>query len=128
MLAAAAAPTKRAVCGEPVKEMRRTRGSATNAAPTSAPNPCTMLNAPGGKPASLIKSARRLADSGDHSAGFSTTELPAASAGAHFQVANMNGAFHGVMMTAGPAGSRSTRLSVALDRQRRGSCARIKSA
>ena len=41
---------------------------------------------------------------GDHSAGLSTTELPAASAGAHFQVASMKGAFQGVMITAGAGG------------------------
>jgi hypothetical protein len=31
---------------------------------------------------------------------------PAASAGAIFQVASMNGAFHGVMMPTGPIGTR----------------------
>ena len=59
--------------------------------------------------------------SGDHSAGLSTTVLPAASAGAHFQVDNMNGAFHGVMTTVGPAGIRSTELCVPLESHRRGS-------
>ena len=39
---------------------------------------------------------------------------PAASAGAVFQVESMNGAFHGVMTAAGPAGMRTTRLSVEL--------------
>ena len=59
--------------------------------------------------------------SGDHSAGFKTTVLPAASAGAHFHVESMNGAFHGVMTTVGPAGMRSTVLCVPLEAQRRGS-------
>ena len=108
MLAAAAAPMRRAVSGEPVKLMRRTLGSAVRAAPTSAPMPCTRLNAPGGRPASTVRSASREADSGDHSAGLRTTLLPAASAGATFQVASMNGAFHGVITTAGPAGMRCT--------------------
>ncbi len=44
--------------------------------------------------------------------------LPAASAGAHFQVESMKGAFHGVMTTVGPAGMRSTALSVPLEDQR----------
>ena len=76
------------------------------AAPTSEPVPCTRLNAPGGRPASTVKSASSDADSGDHSAGLSTTLLPTASAGATFQVASMNGAFQGVITTAGPAGMR----------------------
>ena len=41
--------------------------------------------------------------------------LPAASAGATFHVDSMNGAFHGVMMTAGPAGIRTTVLAVPFD-------------
>ena len=59
--------------------------------------------------------------SGDHSAGLSTTVLPAASAGAHFQVESMKGAFHGVMTTVGPAGMRRTALWVPLESQRRAS-------
>ena len=40
---------------------------------------------------------------------------PAASAGAVFHVESMNGAFHGVMTTAGPAGMRITWFAVPLD-------------
>ena len=40
----------RAVSGEPVNEMRRARGSATSAAPTSSPMPCTTFSTPGGQP------------------------------------------------------------------------------
>ena len=47
--------------------------------------------------------------------------LPEASAGAHFQVASMNGAFQGVMTIVGPAGIRRTVLAVPLDDHRRGS-------
>ena len=50
MLRAAAAPMSRAASGEPVKEIRRTRGSETSAAPTSSPMPCTTLNTPGREP------------------------------------------------------------------------------
>ena len=101
---------ERPVSGEPVKLMRRTRRSATSAAPASSPIPCTMLNTPGGKPASATRSASSEHESGDHSGGFSTTVQPAASAGAVFQVESMNGAFQGVITTAGPAGMRITRL------------------
>ena len=37
------AQSRRYVAGDPVKLMRRTRGSATSAAPTSAPTPCARL-------------------------------------------------------------------------------------
>ena len=121
MLRAAAAPICRAASGEPVNEMRRTHGSATSAAPTSSPSPWTTLTTPGGKPAASTRSASREAVIGDHSAGLRTTVLPAASAGAHFQVASMKGAFQGVTITAGPAGMRSTRLAVPLECQARGS-------
>ena len=56
----------------------------------------------------MVSSASSAADSGDHSAGLWITVLPDASAGASFQVLSMNGAFHGVMTTAGPAGMRCT--------------------
>ena len=100
--------------------MRRSSGSATSAAPTSSPIPWTTLNTPGGKPASSASSASSEQDSGDHSAGLSTTVQPAASAGAIFQVESMNGAFHGVI-TADRAGRHplhavpgSVRVPVAL--------------
>ena len=118
----------RAVSGEPVNEIRRARGSATSAAPTSSPIPCTTLNTPGGKPASPVRSASSEQDSGDHSAGLSTTVQPAASAGAIFQVESMNGAFHGVITTAGPAGIRWTRFQVPFERQSRSSWATARSA
>ena len=60
-------------------------------------------------------------DSGDHSAGLSTTVQPAASAGAVFQVDSMNGAFHGVITAAGPAGMRWTRFQVPTECQSRSS-------
>ena len=105
---------RRPVSGEPVKLTRRMRGCETSAAPASSPIPWTTLKTPAGKPASAVRSARIEQASGDHSAGFRTTVQPAASAGAVFQVESMNGAFHGVMTAAGPAGMRTTRLSVEL--------------
>ena len=76
-----------------------------------------MLSTPGGSPASVARSARSEAESGAHSAGLRITVLPAASAGASFHVDSSQGAFQGVMMTAGPAGIRSTWLSVPFDDQ-----------
>ena len=52
--------------------------------------------------------AQRLAESGVNSAGFSTTVLPVARAGASFQLSSMNGVFHGVMSPATPMGLRLT--------------------
>ncbi len=128
MCCAAATPMWRAASGEPVKLMRRTRWSAVSAAPISSPMPCTMLKTPGGKPASTTRSASIEQACGDHSAGFSTTVEPAASAGAVFQVESMNGAFHGVITTAGPEGMRSTRLRVPFDSQTRSEYASARSA
>ena len=71
---------------------------AISGAPASAPKPCTTLNTPSGRPASWAMSASRDAVSGAHSDGLSTTVLPAANAGAIFQVASISGAFHGVMI------------------------------
>ena len=56
------------------------------------------------------------------------TVLPAARAGAHFQVESMNGAFHGVMMTAGPAGIRWMVLAVPLELHLRPSYSLARSA
>ncbi len=77
--------------------------------------PWTMLSTPGGMPARSARSARIDAESGAHSAGLRITVFPAASAGAIFQVESSQGAFQGVMITAGPAGMRCTSLSVPLD-------------
>ena len=121
MFRAAATPMCRAVSGEPVNETRRTPGCETSAAPTSSPIPWTMLKTPGGKPASATRSASSEHESGDHSAGLRIIVQPAASAGAVFQVESMNGAFHGVITTAGPLGIRITRLWVPFESQTRSS-------
>ena len=52
--------------------------------PASRPKPLTMLSTPGGS-RSPISSAQTMIEAGVCSAGFSTTQLPAASAGASFQ-------------------------------------------
>ena len=56
-------------------------------------------------PAAFAMSASNEQVSGAHSGGFTTTVLPAASAGPTFQVVSISGAFHGVMSAATPAGS-----------------------
>ncbi len=123
--AAAVAAMCRAVGTEPVKLMRRTSGWLFRASPTSEPYPCTTLSTPAGRPASAAMSASSEAVSGDHSAGLSTTVLPAARAGATFQVASISGAFQGVISTHGPAGSQVTWL--VWPRVAKSSCSRVSS-
>ena len=66
-----------------------------------------MLTTPSGMPASAISSAIFRVDSGVISAGFITMVLPAASAGAIFQLVNISGKFHGTTWPTTPTGSRS---------------------
>ena len=91
----------------PVKAILSTSGCCASAAPAVGPNPGTTLNTPSGSPASAAMRASSIAVIGVCSAGFSTTVLPHASAGAVFHVAMMNGPFHGVMPPTTPSGSRS---------------------
>ena len=92
----------------PVNEMSGTSGCFTSASPASSPSPLTRLNTPRARPASWKMSAHSDAESGVNSAGFSTTVLPVASAGASFHDSSMNGVFHGVMRPATPIGLRFT--------------------
>lgn len=92
----------------PVNEMSGTSGCFTSASPASSPRPLTRLKTPGGSPASSKMPAHSDADRGVNSAGFSTTVLPVASAGASFHDSSMNGVFHGVMRPATPMGLRLT--------------------
>ena len=88
---------------EPVKAILSTCGCSTSAAPV-APSPVTMLTTPGGRPASRQISAKASAVKGVNSAGFSTTVLPAASAGAIFQASISSGKFHGMIWPQTPTG------------------------
>jgi hypothetical protein len=74
---------------EPVNATLSTRGSETSASPELGPSPGTMLTTPGGISESAITSASAIAVTGVSSAGFSTTVLPVAIAGAIFQMAIM---------------------------------------
>ena len=75
---------------DPVSDTIRTAGWVTIASPTGLPRPHTTLRTPGGSTWSE-SSASRSVDSGVSSEGFNTMVLPAASAGAIFQIAIANG-------------------------------------
>ena len=82
---AAAPATSMPARTRPVIDTRLGVGCATSARPVSR-SPHTTLNTPGGRNSAAI-SASITVVSGVVSAGFSTTVLPAASAGAIFQTA-----------------------------------------
>ncbi len=97
IVAAAEAAIDAPTSVEPVKAIFPTPGCSTSRCPQVRPGPTTTLTTPSGTPAAAAISAKRTAVSGVSSAGFSTTVLPAASAGASFQEAIASGKFHGVM-------------------------------
>src|SRR5262249_11773950 len=86
---------------EPVKAILSTSECCTRASPV-LPSPVTILTTPGGKPTSLQISAKASAVIGVNSAGFSTTVLPAASAGAIFQASINSGKFQGMICPTTP--------------------------
>lgn len=88
---------------EPVKATLLTSGCSTRAAPAS-PYPVRMFTTPLGRPAWRQMSAKNSAESGVVSAGFRTTVLPVASAGAIFQASISSGKFHGMTWPATPSG------------------------
>ena len=90
----------------PVKEMALMSGCFTMASPQCGPVPCTIFKTPSGKPASLQIFPKRNAVSGVTSDGFAITQLPAANAGAIFQVNKYNGRFQGEMQPTIPIGCR----------------------
>ena len=69
-----------------------------------------MFTTPFGSSVSSSSSASRSAVSGVSDAGFSTHELPIASAGASFHTAMTSGKFHGMIPAHTPTGSRRTKL------------------
>ncbi len=72
------------------------------------PSPGTTFQTPGGTPASSASFAVWSAVIEASSAGFSTTELPTARAGATFHIAMCSGKFHGTMAPTTPSGSWTT--------------------
>ncbi len=98
----------RAVSVEPVKATPATRGSATAAAPTTAPSPGRKCSTSAGTPACSSRRTACAATSGVCSAGFASTALPAASAAATWPAKIASGKFHGLMQVNTP---RPCRLS-----------------
>ena len=88
----------------PVNEIARTSGWRTSASPAVAPKPCTTLSTPAGMPASRASCPSRSAVTGESSDIFNTAVLPSARHGAVFQVAVMNGTFHGEINAHTPTG------------------------
>ena len=80
----------------PVKATLATLFDEANGLPASNPKPLTILTTPGGNK-SPINYIITIIDAGVCSAGLRTEQLPAASAGANFQVAISNGKFQGTI-------------------------------
>ncbi|MBB5570839.1 hypothetical protein GGI58_006010 [Rhizobium lentis] len=89
---------------EPVKVIIRTNGLDVISAPMAFASPVTTFKTPSGMPARAASSAKAKAENGVNSEGFSTTEQPAAKAGADFRVIMAAGKFHGVMAATTPIG------------------------
>ena len=81
IVAAAPSAIPRPTSVEPVKAIFATSGCSTSRRPQTLPGPATTLRTPSGRPASSAIRSSSSAVSGVSSAGFSTTVLPAASAG-----------------------------------------------
>ena len=78
------------VATEPVSATMSTSGWLISASPVGWPRPVTTFRTPLGS-VSAASSAKRMVVMGVVSAGFSTTVLPAASAGPIFQIAIISG-------------------------------------
>ena len=94
----------RPVVVSPVKAILRIRLEEASGLPASAPNPLTTLSTPSGR-MSASSSISSMIEAGVCSAGLSTMALPAASAGASFQVAISSGKFQGMIWPTTPSGS-----------------------
>ena len=103
--AAAPAITRVPTSVDPVNTILRTSGWVTNRSPITEPLPGSTWNRSGSRPACTASSPRRSVVSGVHSAGLTSTALPAASAGANPHDAIVIGKFHGVMTPTTPSGS-----------------------
>ena len=95
---------RRPVVVSPVKAIFFTSGWVANGFPASGPNPFTTFTTPGGSK-SAIASIRNKIETGVCSAGFNTTQFPAANAGANFQAAMSIGKFQGIICPTTPNGS-----------------------
>ena len=104
---AAPAAIPRPTSVEPVKAILATSRCSTSRRPQTLPGPATTFRTPSGRPATTAIFSSSSALSGVSSAGFKTTVLAAASAGATFQEAITSGKFHGTIMPTTPSGSRN---------------------
>ena len=91
---------------EPVSAIFRISGCATMASPVAWPR--TTLTTPSGRPPSMSASMHRSVASGVVLAGFRTTVLPAAIAGATLFAARVRGKFQGTMAPHTPMGRLTT--------------------
>ena len=112
MLAIALAAMPRPTGTEPVKLIASTSRLSTSLWPTALPCPVTRLKRPAGMSCFTMISVSATALAGVRFAGFHTTALPKASAGAIFQAGVATGKFHGLMMATTPTGSRRTSISI----------------
>jgi hypothetical protein len=103
---AADSAIRRPTSVEPVKAILATSGCSTSRWPQTDPGPATTFTTPAGMPASSAIRWSSTAVSGVNSAGFSTSVLPAASAGATFHEAIVSGKFQGTISPTTPSGSR----------------------
>ena len=87
---------KRPVVVSPVNAILAIRGDDASGLPASTPKPLTILTTPAGNKSAMI-SIKNMIDAGVCSAGFNTTQLPAARAGANFQTAIKIGKFQGMI-------------------------------
>ena len=79
------------VAVSPVRETMSTLSLDASSFPTTAPGPVIKFTVPAGMPACSTSLPSSRVVSGVSEAGFRTVVLPAASAGASFQIAIMNG-------------------------------------
>ena len=91
---------------EPVSAIFRMSGWSTMASPIAVPS--TTLTTPSGRPPSMSASMQARVESGVVLAGFRTTVLPAAIAGATLFAARVRGKFQGTIAPHTPIGMRIT--------------------
>ena len=94
----------RPVVVSPVNATLAIRLFCASGLPASTPKPLTTLSTPGGR-RSPTTSMNTMMPMGVCSAGFSTTQLPAAMAGASFHAAISSGKFQGMIWPTTPSGS-----------------------
>ena len=108
MVRAACSPILTPTWVDPVKLTQSTSSESTKAAEEAGPLPLTRLTTPGGKPTSLRMRTSSTMASGSCGAGFTTTVLPAASAGATLPAMFTMGKLYEVMQATTPSGWRLT--------------------